>query len=245
MTKNLMLNLIMFEKLYNSRLEALKLVLQDNNINYSIDQSNDINNVIVNVDSNKSTLFNTKHIVIGAHYDAYPGSMGLNDNYCAVAALIKFIINIKDKELNETIKVVFFDKEEILMAGSTYYVDNNLGNIKYALIFDIVGYGDNLLYCKSNYPVDINLEDYGLVKLGINLPSDNLSFDKYGIPNHLIVSLPKDDYEIMGGGEVNLKLRTTFHDSFHNGIYDNNLDYLTWDTVEGVYKFLKKLYSPK
>lgn len=242
MTKNLMLNLIMFEKLYNSRLEALKLVLGDNDIKYSIDQSNDINNIIVNLDPNKSTPSNTKHIVIGAHYDAYPGSMGLNDNYCAVAALIKFIINVKDKKLNESIKVVFFDKEETLMAGSTYYVDNNLGNIKYALIFDIVGFGDNLLYCKSNYPIDICLEDYGLVKLGRTLPSDNLSFDKYGIPNHLIVSLPKDDYLVVDG-KAWLKTKTIFQKSFHNGKYDNDLVYITWNTIEDVYKLLVNLYK--
>jgi len=239
--KELVNKLLEYEVLYGCRLQSLLTLLEEYNISYKLDKSNGIRNVVIDVNVRKVGLMEIDgHVVLGAHYDAWPDSKGINDNYCAISALIKFIITAKERKVKEHIKVVFFDKEESGMLGSREYVRKYSNHIKYAFIFDIVGFGDRLVRCKSETEIDVDLSKHGVVNLNTNLPSDNLSFYLYYVPSVLIVSIPNDDI-VIEGNDAKL-IGNKFYEAFHNGIYDNDLNYITWSTVDDTYKLLCNVY---
>ncbi len=156
--KDFVLKLLEYEVLYGCRLQSLLTLLEEYNISYKLDESNGVKNVVVDVNVKRVGLFEIDgHVVLGAHYDAWPDSKGINDNYCAIAALIKFVIKAKKRKVKEHIKVVYFDKEESGMLGSREYVRKYNNHIKYAFIFDILGFGDRLVRCKSDSEIDVDL----------------------------------------------------------------------------------------
>ncbi len=87
-----------------------------------------------------------KHIVVGAHYDAFKDSPGANDNGSGVAVLLTLIRNMQSVEWNYTIDFCFFDQEEEKLMGSMYYVSQFAIPKKHLAMInlDIEGTGDEV-----------------------------------------------------------------------------------------------------
>jgi len=60
-------------------------------------------------------------ILIGAHYDAVPGTPGADDNATGVAALLELARTFAAKPLKHPVQLVAFDMEEYGLLGSTAY----------------------------------------------------------------------------------------------------------------------------
>lgn len=74
-----------------------------------------------------ATTNSTEYIIVGAHYDAVPGSPGANDNATGVAMIFGLIKNLKKAPIrNKHVMFVFFDDEEIGLIGSGQFADKIL-----------------------------------------------------------------------------------------------------------------------
>ncbi|MBL8757077.1 MAG: M20/M25/M40 family metallo-hydrolase [Phycisphaerae bacterium] len=60
-------------------------------------------------------------ILVGAHFDAVPGSPGADDNATGVAALLEVARVLKDRPARRTIRFALFNLEEAGLVGSTQY----------------------------------------------------------------------------------------------------------------------------
>ncbi len=64
-------------------------------------------------------------LIIGAHFDAAPGAPGADDNGTGTAALLELTRVLKDRPLRRTVRLIFFNLEEIGLKGSAEYVRKN------------------------------------------------------------------------------------------------------------------------
>lgn len=74
-------------------------------------------NVIVKKDGKSK-----KEIIVGAHYDSV-NTNGAGDNGSGVATVLEMAKSLKNKDLDYTIKFVFFGSEELGLQGSKAYVN--------------------------------------------------------------------------------------------------------------------------
>jgi aminopeptidase YwaD len=74
-----------------------------------------------------STDQNRPPILIGAHYDAVPGTPGADDNATGVAVLLEMAKAFSEKPARYPIRLVAFDLEEIFTQSDTF------GNTQYAI----------------------------------------------------------------------------------------------------------------
>jgi aminopeptidase YwaD len=61
-------------------------------------------------------------LIIGAHFDAAPGAPGADDNGTGTVALLELARVLKDRPMSRTVRLVFFNLEEIGLKGSAEYV---------------------------------------------------------------------------------------------------------------------------
>ncbi|CDN10242.1 putative aminopeptidase [Richelia intracellularis] len=66
---------------------------------------------------------NLPPILIGAHYDAVPGTPGADDNATGVAVLLELARIFATEPIKYPLRLVAFDMEEYGLLGSTDYVD--------------------------------------------------------------------------------------------------------------------------
>jgi Zn-dependent M28 family amino/carboxypeptidase len=86
-------------------------------------------------------------VLVGAHFDAVPGSPGADDNATGVAALLEMARVLKDEPLERSVRLCFFNLEEQGMVGSSVYA-NDIGprlrekkeKIVLMLSLDMLGY---------------------------------------------------------------------------------------------------------
>lgn len=223
------------------RLEVLLNVLDSYNISYNLQKIRYPKSVNVVVKLNKPNTSSKKFITLGAHYDTIPGSLGINDNSCSIAVLIKFILTVDVNKLKHNIEVVFFDKEETGMHGSYYYAKRNKRLIKYAIILDVIGFGDNLFYCGDSNNIFVK----NMFRLKNILPSDNMSFISNKVRHNLIVAIPITDVVFMPESSTfYLNSGAKFYKSFHNRELDNNIEIINFELLENtVNKLIKNSYG--
>lgn len=206
------------------RRDTVESILTTEGIPFTNVSNNYANNVVVKLYNDEETI---PQYAIAAHFDKVKGSKGINDNAVSVVVLIKIAKEYKDANL--PIDIVFVDKEETGMLGSSLYGDNNR-YLKHALVIDVIGYGDVPVVCDDSgtcsFPTAFNITD--------SLPSDNYSFNRKGIDSSLIVSVPRSDLVINSDGTVKLKKSPEFYQSFHGREYDD-IKYINWSTVKKVY----------
>jgi len=58
-------------------------------------------------------------ILVGAHFDSVPGTPGADDNASGTAAALELARVLKDRPMRRTVRIVFFNLEEIGLIGST------------------------------------------------------------------------------------------------------------------------------
>lgn len=61
-------------------------------------------------------------LIIGAHFDAAPGAPGADDNGSGTAALLELARVLRDRPMKRTVRLIFFNLEEIGLKGSAEYV---------------------------------------------------------------------------------------------------------------------------
>lgn len=97
-------------------------------------------NLILNLAGQRSS---TPPILIGAHYDAVPGSPGADDNASGAAVLLELARSFAQQPARSPIRLVAFDFEETRYewAGSTHYARSLQGEpLRLMLALEMVGY---------------------------------------------------------------------------------------------------------
>jgi hypothetical protein len=79
-------------------------------------------------------------VLVGAHYDAFWS--GADDNSSAVAALLEAARVLSTRKFDRTIRLVFFDLEELGFIGSTRHVARVAASekLRVAIILDCIGF---------------------------------------------------------------------------------------------------------
>lgn len=92
----------------------------------------------------------SKYIIVSAHYDAVRNSPGANDDASGVAVLIKLAEKLKNKKLNNKIKLIFFGDEENGRLGSLCYIKKHgFKDLIGIYNLELVGMGD----CIGLWPI--------------------------------------------------------------------------------------------
>jgi aminopeptidase YwaD len=68
-------------------------------------------------------------VIIGAHFDAVAGSPGADDNGSGTAALLELARVFKDRPTERTVRLIFFNLEEIGIRGAAEYAKSIMGDL--------------------------------------------------------------------------------------------------------------------
>ena len=92
-------------------------------------------------------------IIVAAHYDTVPGSPGADDNASGVATLLELARIFSNFSTPQTLKLVFFDAEEIGLRGSLAFTADkaNLANLNGVVVMDMIGFACYTPNCQK-YP---------------------------------------------------------------------------------------------
>ena len=95
----------------------------------------------------------TGTIIVAAHYDTVPDSPGVDDNASGVATLLEIARIFSNLSTPQTLKLVFFDAEEIGLRGSLAFTANkaNLANLNGVVVMDMIGFACYTPNCQK-YP---------------------------------------------------------------------------------------------
>jgi len=101
-------------------------------------------NLILNLEP--ATPTDLPPILIGAHYDAVPGTPGADDNATGIAVLLELAAVFTTTPLKYPIRLVAFDLEEYGLLGSEAYANHlkqNQQKLRLMLSLEMLGYCDN------------------------------------------------------------------------------------------------------
>lgn len=93
-------------------------------------------------------------ILIGAHYDAVPGSPGADDNATGLAALLELARSLSEQPSRYPVRLVAFDLEEMGLLGSRAYVahlQEQQQPLRLMLSLEMLGYCDRTPH-SQRYP---------------------------------------------------------------------------------------------
>ena len=121
------------------RFDAIWDRLQKDDVPCMVQSSNHAANII----AFPYNLTNPDCIVFTAHYDIVSGSCGANDNGAAVSILVQLAQTLRQTEHNETISIVFLDKEEYGGYGCELFLSNY--EPKLMINMDMCGCGDKIV----------------------------------------------------------------------------------------------------
>lgn len=96
-------------------------------------------------------------ILIGAHYDAVPGSPGADDNATGIAVLLEMAREFAAQPLKYPVKLVAFDLEEMGFVGSEHYAEKlqqEQQELRLMISLEMLGYCDNSPNSQS-YPTGL------------------------------------------------------------------------------------------
>lgn len=92
-------------------------------------------------------------ILVAAHYDTVVGSPGADDNASGVATMLEIARIFASLPTPQTLKLAFFDAEEIGLRGSLAFAANkaNLVNLQGVVVMDMIGFACYSAGCQK-YP---------------------------------------------------------------------------------------------
>lgn len=148
-------------------------------------------------------------LILSAHYDRVPESGGANDDASCVAALVQAYqaLAAQSPPPRITVRVIFFDDEELGLVGSRAYVESrDLSAVRGVIGLELCGIGDAV----GIWDVAEGLADAAVVKAiaraaeaeGIysathgpvpRFSGDHWPFQKHGIPAVGLTVLPRED----------------------------------------------------
>lgn len=155
------------------------------------------------------------NIVVGAHYDAVPGSPGANDNGGGVAVVLGLIRSLKTVDWKHRINFCFFDQEELGMIGSGEFVRTYKDSLHHRAMInlDVEGTGEEVYVGPVGGGDDeflMPIVRKAAAKVGYELhenphypPSDQFSFAERKLENISISIVPKGDSELLARAEEN------------------------------------------
>ncbi|MBE9124967.1 MULTISPECIES: M20/M25/M40 family metallo-hydrolase [unclassified Coleofasciculus] len=103
-------------------------------------------NLILNLPPFNGNKAELPPILIGAHYDAVPGTPGADDNATGVAVLLELAKAFATQPLRHPIRLVAFDMEEYGMLGSSEYaayLQQQQQPLRLMLSLEMLGYCDS------------------------------------------------------------------------------------------------------
>jgi Zn-dependent M28 family amino/carboxypeptidase len=159
-------------------------------------------------------------VVVGAHYDASrlsdgALSAGAVDNAASVVVLIRLAATLSKARRSARIRVVFFDMEELGLLGSAQFVQAHRDRPMRAMVnLDVNAFGDTLIFGPR---VSANDAAFRVLRSACTAiaancvefprmpPSDDMSFQKGGIPAVSIATVPESQahqlWLLMNGGK--------------------------------------------
>jgi hypothetical protein len=188
------------------------------------------------------------YILIATNYDSPQGSQGANSNGSAVAVALgllrvfRFLQKQKGRPL--PLEFAFFDFKESDRIGSRAYVENvDTAQIYAMLNLNLCGHGNYVLMSRGKHVGTSSVEralrqlqdtphQHTLRYVEMLPPSDDESFEPYGIPTVSICIVPEEDIIPMIGLAISLHNKEKLavlpgvYEAVHNRILD------TIDTVE-------------
>ncbi len=84
-------------------------------------------------------------ILIGAHYDTVPGSVGADDNATGIAVLLELARSLSAQPIQYPVHLVAFDLEEFGLVGSRHYAENlrrQNQSLRLMISLEMLGYCD-------------------------------------------------------------------------------------------------------
>lgn len=121
-------------------------------------------NLIVNLESDRS-IANRPPILIGAHYDAVPGSPGADDNATGVAVLLELARILSKEATKFPIRLVAFDLEEYGLLGSRAYANylkEQKQKLRLVIDLEMLGYCDRVSAALSDRQPNSQKYPFGL-----------------------------------------------------------------------------------
>ncbi|NES72013.1 MAG: M20/M25/M40 family metallo-hydrolase [Okeania sp. SIO2D1] len=104
-------------------------------------------NLVLNLPSiNNSKKHKLAPILIGAHYDAVPGTSGADDNATGVAVLLELAREFSSQPLKYPVSLVAFDMEEYGLLGSQHYAEKlkqKQQQLRLMISLEMLGYCDS------------------------------------------------------------------------------------------------------
>lgn len=216
MTESIMLHMeTLARKDPTQRCQAVAQVLQAENFSYTVQTAapspkspQGICNYLFSTGAEKPGL------LICAHYDSYPGSIGANDNTSSVCILLTLAKALREKNISASFAL--FDGEERDNAGSKLYAaEMNRSRITGVINLDVCGYGDTLVVYGKGHEKKKALQPFCNKKIleqhrgqivKYLPPGDDVSFSGTGIPVLSIAMVPYWDVQYLktlatyGGG---------------------------------------------
>jgi Zn-dependent M28 family amino/carboxypeptidase len=163
----------------------------------------------------------TPEIVVGAHYDAahLPDgtlSRGAVDNAASAVILVRLAETLSKSRGKTQIRIAFFDMEELGLRGSAHYVQAHGNRAMRAMVnLDVNGFGDTLIFGPRTGLNDAPFQALRnvcmatasrCVEFPTMPPSDDISFQKGGIPAVSIATVPELQahqlWLLMNGGKA-------------------------------------------
>lgn len=191
-----------------------------------------------------ATIPSKEYIIIGAHYDAVPYSLGANDNATGCALIYGVAKQINSlKERNKNVIIVFFDQEELGLVGSkafAQYIQGKKYNVHSVHTVDQMGWDkdqDKAIELELPTPDLYRLYKKHAQELGISVfKTDVASTDHSSFRNA--------GYKAIGLTEEYKNGDTTPHYHQSSDTYNTvNFEYL-FSSTQLMYNAIKELVSP-
>jgi len=106
----------------------------------------------------ETDCLNAPFLLIGAHYDAVPGSPGADDNATGMAALLEVAQLFSPRTTSLPLKLVFFDGEEAGLWGSQAFAADaaETEEVSGAIILEMLGYRCQVEGCQQYPPLPVS-----------------------------------------------------------------------------------------
>jgi Zn-dependent M28 family amino/carboxypeptidase len=195
---------------HDARFEALTQMLADRRVAFTVepftitprkgDTRTAGRNIVVTLPGREP------EIVVGAHYDALRMSngtlsKGAVDNGASVVVLVRVAEALSKARRRHRVRVVFFDMEELGLLGSAKYIQDHPDRKTLAMMnLDVNAFGDTLIFGPRTLAngelfrsMQLACGDIGraCVEFPRMPPSDDISFQKAGIPTVSIATVPE------------------------------------------------------
>jgi Zn-dependent M28 family amino/carboxypeptidase len=199
------------ESFIETELNAYGLAVESDYFTY---RETKFRNVIGRLGSQRGTPC----VILGAHFDAVPGTPGADDNASGVAVLLEAARLLARANLRSSILCCAFNLEELNMIGSTHFARKLKAaavNVSGMISLEMVGYTD-LRAGKQRYPLGLKwfYPDRGdFIGVIGNWNSSSL-LNKFAQEMRQVRGLPIETLSVPGNGGLIPEVRLSDHSPF-------------------------------